>query len=151
MIAGAGLTLATAASAATIGAPGSASAAVPNANNQMCGNAVAAGNAAVQGVSITASLYDSSGAVVFGPQSTDTDAAGAWCITGNSTLANTVLNGGHVELCATPMAVDGKSANFLGSGTNCADLDKDAFQDHLYTSVIPLILASADGLDVTYS
>lgn len=147
----ASVALATAATAAVIGPPGSLVPAVPDEDNQMCGNALVNPDVAVEDVTVTASLYDSGNSLVFGPEVVDTDSMGAWCITGDSALASTVLGGGYVHLCATPATVSGKSANFLNSGSNCTDLDAVAFQDHLYTDFLSGIFTSADGLDVVYA
>lgn len=143
----ASMALATGASAVTVHGPGTVVDEVPTHNLEMCGNVYEAPDSAVEGATITGNLYDSDDQYVDGPYSDTTNDGGGWCIRGNANLAATIYDGGYVTVCVDPDSVNGKSFDFLGSGSNCADIDEETFDSYKYVDLGNLILASAKDLD----
>lgn len=134
------------ASAATVGAAGSAVAGVPTAANQLCGSTFvgpdnhvggpSATSRAVSGVGITGKLYTASGSLVT-TMSTTSNSDGSWCITGTSTMPAVVTFGGYVEMSATPTTVSDGTNTYTGQWSNAggdAVLDSSEFYQHGYAT-----------------
>ncbi len=120
------------AGAATVHGSGTAGTVTPTANYTVCGtvysgtsspttgnNPMPAGAAAVEGVTVTGTLYNFLGTQVGTPFSTVSAANGTYCITGTSSMASTIIGFGKVVLTATPTTVTppGVSAVLPYSGT----------------------------------
>lgn len=136
------------ASAATVGTAGSAGTGTPTAAYQVCGTAYVgadthvgappAGAKAVQGVTVTGQLYDSSNSAVGSPWTATTASDGTWCLQGSSAMSSTVTFGGHVKMSFSPATVtDGgvtKTGKMSGTAGKDAKLDGGEFYQHAYPS-----------------
>ena len=132
------------ASAATVGAAGSAVTLSASSAYQVCGNfyvgpdahvaGVTSGAKAVVGAQVTGKLYSSSSSTT--PITTftaTTNAAGGWCMQGDSAMASTVTSGGEVRMSTdTPTVLDGtttRTGQWSGGGAD-AVIDAGEFLLH---------------------